>query len=220
MHKNKKQKQTRGKSTRSSRHGVRNELLPGDGKTFTALTALPKAVMPRPRTYTISQSYEALSPFTTSTSLNSFLSYTVSLGAVDQSSSLAQVFDQYRIIEAELWLMPRASAAASNSDGGILSSVIDLDDATLLTQLNQAGDYSSCITSEPTVGHYRRWVPHAAIAAYSGAFTSFANVASPWCDTSYPSVTHYGVKLAASVTAVALVYDINVRLKLQFRSVR
>jgi hypothetical protein len=159
----------------------------------------------------------------TSTSLNSFLSYTVSLGAIDQSSSLATLFDQYRIVAVELWLMPRAAATSTSGSsalGGILSTVIDLDDATNLTQLNQAGDYSSCVTTENSVGHYRRWVPHAAIAAYSGAFSSFANVASPWLDTSYPSVTHYGVKIAASVTSAVLTYDINVRLQLEFRSVR
>jgi hypothetical protein len=117
--------------------------------------------------------------------------------------------------------MPRYSAAASSSVGGILSSVIDLDDSTLLTQPNQAGDYSSCVTTEPTQGHYRHWVPHAAIAAYNASLpTGFANQASPWLDTSSPSVTHYGIKLATSVTASAIVYDFNTRLIVEFRSVR
>jgi hypothetical protein len=157
----------------------------------------------------------------TSTTLNSFFSFTVSLGAVDQSSSLANLFDQYRIRSAEIWLMPRYSAAAGTGYGGILSSVIDLDDSVLLSQLNQAGDYSSCVTTECTQGHYRHWVPHAATAAYNGALpTGFANMASPWLDTSSPSVTHYGIKLAASVTSSAVVYDINTRLIVEFRSVR
>jgi hypothetical protein len=166
------------------------------------------------------QSYEALSAFSSSSSLNQFLSYTFSFGAIDQSASLANVFDQYRITEVEFWLMPRILGVLTTSYGGILSTVIDLDDSTVLTQPNQAGDYSSCVTTESSQGHYRRFVPHAAIAAYSGAFSSFANQPSPWCDTSSPSVVHYGIKATLTVHSTQVIYDINTRLHLEFRSVR
>jgi hypothetical protein len=208
------------KRSRSSRYGTRNERLPRDGATFTGLTALPRTITPKPQVYRMVQSYSALSPFMTSTTALSFLAYQFSLAAIDQAATLVNLFDQYRITAVEFWLMPRQTEAASNSNGGLLSTVIDLDDGTSLTSLGQAGDYASCVTTESTVGHYRHFVPHVAIAAYSGAFTSFANKASPWIDSSSSSVIHYGVKAVASVTTAVVVYDINSRLHLEFRSVR
>jgi hypothetical protein len=205
---------------RKTNRGVRGERLPGDGRTFSNITAMPKSITPPQLTYRMSQSYEALSAFSSSSSLNQFLSYTFSFGAIDQSASLVNIFDQYRIREVEFWLIPRINGVLTTSYGGLLSSVIDLDDSTLLSQPNQAGDYASCVTTESTQGHYRRFKPHAAIAAYSGAFTSFANQQSPWCDTSSPSIVHYGIKLALTVHSTQVVYDINTRLHMEFRSVR
>jgi len=219
---NKTQKNKNKKFTPSRKRsrGIRGELLPNDGLTFTTLTAIPRTIVNRSQTYNIVQSYSLPAFFSTSTSLNTFSSVGATFGNIDQAASLAVVFDQYRITELEVWLMPRDSAAATSSSQALLYSVIDLDDGTPLTTPGQFGDYTSCVTSEIDQGHYRHFIPHVAMAAYSGAFTSFANVASPWIDTSSPSVIHYGVKFGAGVTGTSHTYDVNLKLHIQLRSVR
>lgn len=121
----------------------------------------------------------------------------------------------------EFWLMPQVTVAAASTFSGQLHSVVDIDDTTNLTSLAQFGDYTNCVTTEATQGHYRHFTPHIAMAAYgTGAFTSFANVKHEWIDVQYPTVAHYGVKYGVSVTSTAFGFDTRVRLTLRLRSVR
>jgi hypothetical protein len=138
------------------------------------------------------------------------------LSALDQSSSLTTVFDQYRIVMIESTFYPQ-SAAPPN---GLVTSVIDYDDASTLASVGQALDYSNAMTVIGSVGFTRTFRPHCAVAAYSGAFTSFANEESPWIDCASASVQHYGIKLASTPTSSVIVYNAINRLWLQFRNVR
>jgi hypothetical protein len=204
--------------------GVRHELLPGDGGSFTVTTPIYRAVYAPPQQYKMVQesTYGSIGTpwLTTSTTASVFASQVFQFSQVDQYASLAAVFDQYKITEVEFWLIPQFSAAASTANaGGLLSTVVDLDDAASITFV-QASDYASCLTTDMAQGHYRRFVPHAAVAVYSGAFSSYGNVASPWIDTSSPSVYHYGIKAVTNVSATSVSYDIRFRLHLTFKSVR
>jgi hypothetical protein len=143
------------------------------------------------------------------------------LSDVDQYTSLTAVFDQYRITEVEVWLIPRLAVTTSSSQNpGQIASVVDYDDDTTLSSLNQALDYQNCMIDTGTVGHYRRFKPHAAVAAFSGSFTSYVNVVSPWIDAASPSVRHYGVKYVTTATDAVYVSDIFARLHFEFRNVR
>jgi len=142
------------------------------------------------------------------------------LSSFDQATQLAAVFDQYMIESVEIWIMPQFSNASTSNFSGTLLSVIDLDDNNVLSTVAQASDYTSCVTTEVDQGHYRHFVPHVALAAYSGAFSSFANRHHMWIDAASPSVQHYGVKLAASPTGAVCTYDVNIRATLRFRSIR
>jgi len=201
-----------------SRQGVRSERLARDGLTFTALTALPRTLTPKPAEYSLYQEYTLLNWFTTSNSVSTFMAHYVNLSSIDQATSLAVVFDQYMIDAVEAWLIPNQSAGTTTSNG-LLYSVIDLDDATNLTSVAQFGDYANCVTTQSAQGHYRHFVPHVALAGYAGTFTGFANKPYQWLDTSSPSIQHYGLKFGSTVSAV-LTYDLVVRAHFRFRSVR
>jgi hypothetical protein len=172
--------------------------------------------------YQIVQSYTIEQWFATSTSMPTFASFNTALVAFNQLTAFTNLFDQYMIASVELWLMPRETVASSNSYfGGVLHTVVDIDDSALLTSVGQASDYANCVTTEATQGHYRHFIPHVAIAAYSGAFTSFTSKKNVWIDAASPSVEHYGFKVAAGPTGGASVtYDLNVRCLLKFRNVR
>lgn len=214
----------RRKRTQRQR-GKQNEILPGDSKSFTILTGMPKTMSKsESNTYTVCQEFDygtiGAAWLTTSTSTPTFASFAPSLQNIDQYSTFVALFDQYRISQIEFWLVPFASAASSsNFATGFISSVIDLDDSTSISTV-QAGDYASCLTTNVDQGHYRRFIPHVADALYSGSFSSYGNVAAPWIDTSSPSVIHYGVKVAAGATTAIMTYGYRARAVIQFRSVR
>jgi hypothetical protein len=172
--------------------------------------------------YRITQSYTTFAGLVTSTTLNSYTSLFFSVSNIDQSTSLASIFDEYRIDEIEFWVIPRLSQTTAVSQGpGLLTSVIDYDDAATLTSLASASDYTNAITASGLLGHYRRFKPHAADALYqASALSAFGNVTSPWIDWAYPNTQHYGVKLAISATSSVQSYDFNVRLHISNRNVR
>jgi hypothetical protein len=154
---------------------------------------------------------------TTSTTIATFGAIYNTLSQLDQVSTLQSLFDQYRIVEIEHWLIPELPSA---TNVGEVASVNDYDDATPLTSFGSALDYQNVLVGSTRDGHYRRFKPHCAVAAYSGAFTSYGNVASPWIDCTSPTVQHYGMKLAATVTTVAINFNLVTRFHLEFRNIR
>jgi hypothetical protein len=161
---------------------------------------------------------QGIDAWTTSTSVATFYSPGLNISALDQATQLAAIFDQYRVNEVEFWLIPQTLTYGGL---GEIASVLDFDDAAALTTFAQAEDYQNCVIDRASNGHYRRFKPHSAVAAYGGgAFTSYSNVESPWIDCSSLTVAQYGIKFAANITVSALSYDIMIRYHLSFRNVR
>jgi len=178
-------------------------------------------VVPDNQPYNIIMSYGAPGYFITSSSTPSFQTVAFSLNTFVNYTDLVGVFDQYRILEAELWLMPRVGQITSSAsyDGGLLTTVIDYDNSATPPNTDALLQYANSITDVGGHGHYRKWKPHAALAAYSGASSSFANVTSPWCDCASPGISHYGFKAGCTVTDQSYTYDLEVRALIQFRNV-
>lgn len=132
------------------------------------------------------------------------------------SASLQGVFDQYRIVGVEVWLVPRVNVnSSSTNDTGIITSVIDYDDSGTTTQA-QMTEYTSYMVSTGMCGHYRSFVP-AAIITVDGVE---ANVEKEkWLDCTFGAVVHRGVKFAISSTTTAQDNDLFIRMHLQFRNI-
>jgi len=98
-------------------------------------------------------------------------------------------------------------------------SVLDYDDSTS-TASAALRQYESAVQVQSTRPMTRTLCPHVAIAAYSGAFTSFANKKMVWIDSGSPSVVHYGVKSALINCQVVsqTIYDVQARYVVQFRN--
>jgi hypothetical protein len=151
--------------------------------------------------------------------------YNFTLAALDGATSLA-IWDQYRILAIRFTMIPtqpfitlQPTASVSTAP---LYCVIDYDDSTALASQAAARKYDNCIIADPGESLCRVFKPRAAIAAYAGAFTNFANVPSPWIDTVSAGVQHYGIKVyIPSVTAAQTVlqsWDIQVEHFIEFRS--
>jgi len=171
------------------------------------------------RVFNMIQMASPVTLFTTSNIASTFGVYSfTATNSVAQFSSWSNVFDQYRIREIEVWISVDATSGSLDVGAQNLYSVIDYDDANALTTITQALSYSNVIAAPLTNGHYRKWRPHIAVAAYSGAFTSFKNEIAPWVDVASPNVQHYGLKLAADVTSSALLIKMFTRVWIQFRN--
>jgi len=148
---------------------------------------------------------------------------TFTINDLDGATSLLAVFDQYRIIQVSLTFLPRYSETVSQGTSatqlGFMLSVLDYDDNTNLgsAALRQ---YESAVQVQSTKPMTRTLVPHIATAAYSGAFTSFANQKMIWIDSGSPTVQHYGVKSALINCQVVsqTIYDVQARYVVQFRN--
>jgi len=131
------------------------------------------------------------------------------------NGNLTAFFDQFRILQAIVTLLPIAQTNATP-----LLSVIDLDDNTA-SPVSDLQEYSSLMVTQPGVTHERVFTPRAAVAAYSGsAFTSYAQ-APPgmWFDLDSSGIPHYGLKLAMPVLPSSGVstYSVSVKLVIQCR---
>jgi hypothetical protein len=157
--------------------------------------------------------------FTTSTTLVTGANQMFTLNLIDQVAALTSVFDQYRIDEVEVWMYADNGAGTMETVG--LYSAVDYDDVTGVLSPAVIGDFGNCVVSTLAQGHYRRFQPHIAVAAYSGAFTSFANEPAPWIDAASPAVQHYGFRAAADISpAGAYKVQIAMRLTVSLRNVR
>jgi hypothetical protein len=179
------------------------------------------------RVHNVIQTVEIGNIGSSTTSLGLF--YALSLNAtthITQFSSWASVFDQYRIMEVEIWAIPIVQGTSSTVTAMNLSSfnvytAIDYDNDT--TPVGTAGllQYSNVIVAPWTQGHYRKWRPHVASAIYGGgAFTSYANIESPWIDCTSANASHYGFKLATDTAPAnsTLSVQLSARLWVQFRN--
>jgi len=173
------------------------------------------------QTYEFSQSYELTSWAVSSITVPTFTSNNFTLNSLDQVSSLVAVFDQYMIANIRIQLIPRANVVDGTIvNSGLFTSLIDLDDVASLSTIGQAQDFQTALSSRGTETHVRTFKPRVAIAAYSGAFTSYANMGAQWIDTSSTTVQHYGIKTAWTATSIILTYDAVITFLVKFRNVR
>lgn len=156
--------------------------------------------------------------FTTSTTVNVYAGLAFTIAAFDSYAEYTGLFDQYRFDRIEIWLEPTNPAYAGVSYGELVTAV-DLDDANTPTAIANVADRPGALNGQGSSGRYLSWRPHVALAAYSGAFTSYANSVRTWIDSGSTGVEHYGLKIASSPTGTATVsYNLTVRATVSFRA--
>jgi len=223
--KNKHTTRRKGKEPSPTTHViVDNKDVVKDGATFTLESPFPMTQirLPKDNRFSVTQMFQVNANwFQTSTTVPTFTYVNFNLGQVHQSANFASMFDRYRILEAEVWIIPQTSADISLRQGEFYS-VLDYDDSTLLTNVGSALDYPTCVGTPQSYGHYRKLRPRAAYALQTSATSNYnGNIVSPWCDTVDPLVNHFGIKIAATVSQTAVqTFDLQIRLRLEFKNVR
>jgi hypothetical protein len=134
-------------------------------------------------------------------------------------------YDQYKIEAVRFTITPQNNAiglfTTSTTSMVPIYCVIDYDDVAGLTNAALAAAYSTCVVINPGESCERIFKPHMAVAAYSGAFTSYANTAPMWIDAASNTVQHYGVKLyipgATAAQTLLQGWDITIEAYIAFR---
>lgn len=192
----------------------------GDGKSWNiSAQAPPKLAIPKSMNLyeiTLVQEVHLGTVLTTSAAVATFSASYFTPSSLGNYSNLSAVFDQYKVEQLELWYTPEVFG--SNAVSSFYTSVIDLDDEAVMTAYTQAGEYGSAVETLIADGQYRKWVPHIAVATYSGAFTSYKNERAGWIDAGSPNVRHYGSKLAAQTAATTIEITGNLRVVMSWRS--
>jgi len=214
-------KKGKGKGKRGD-GGADTVLVPWDPHTnLTDKMTLPRVVASEYACIKTSESNGAIVQSSAS-AVSGSLTFTSAIAS--DFSSLAAVFDQYKLERVEVWIRPQASQAtmAASLPGGELYTVIDYDDAVALTSQAAALAYSDCVVSDLVTTQRRCLKPRLALAAYSGAFTSYASVDPTWIDCSSTGVLHYGVKyyVDQGVGGLLASWNVTTRALFRFRSTR
>jgi hypothetical protein len=171
---------------------------------------------------TFSQTYDG-PDITNSIVADTYGGMNFQLASLPNSLDLSSLWDQYRFAQITVAFMPRNNMNNSTTnDFGKLLTVIDYDDSSPPTSANELRQYQTVVETKAYKPHVRTFVPHIAIGAYSGAFTSFANMKMQWLDLGSPTIQHYGIKYCqtAGVGTALTTYSTVVRIVVQVRNTR
>lgn len=124
-----------------------------------------------------------------------------------QFNSFSQIFDQYKIDLIECWFTPIGPGLASTYIADTrFYSIVDYDDSNVITNPAVMQEYTNCVTTSSTNGHYIKFVPHVGVLQYVGALPNSSanlglkNVRSGWNDSAYTNIQHFGVKICLDPT--------------------
>lgn len=143
-------------------------------------------------------------------------------------SAFTAMFDQYRIVNMEVFFYPNrragvvASAPLANVQPPAVCIVADYDDQNVPSLFTQLLEYQNSHMMDP----YKPWqtsiVPRSVIGSSNG--NSFPQAPSTWIDIASASQAHYGIKIGITGGAYAQTelwaMQVSVRLTIDFKQVR
>jgi hypothetical protein len=182
---------------------------------------VPRIRFARDRIMNIELSY--FNNITTSATVATTGGFSFQLANFANAANYLAVYDQYRILQANIKFVPiqTTMTAGSPGVGGMLYTVIDYDDANSPTNLTTLLSYDTLAITPPGIIEERTLYPRLATAAYAGAFTSFANMSSKtWIDSASPNVQYYGIKYYVPPTPTVQTFTYVITVMVQFRAER
>lgn len=161
---------------------------------------------------------------TSSSAAEGLYAFSFALSDVADYLSYVGVWDQYRIAEIDLTLVPVTLQSAPSAGPSYAFCYVapDYDDATTPANSVAMLSYSNVATLGPSEKYTLRIAPCVDIATTTSAaatITGSMSSQSPWLDCSSPSVAHYGLKAAVtqSTSTNLTQWNLFARYVLQFR---
>jgi hypothetical protein len=146
--------------------------------------------------------------FTSTNAAEGNYAVTFSMSDISDNSSLAAIFDAYRIVSVQYVISPLSQPVTASTvlNGAELIAAVDYDDdaTASFTQL-QNSQGSALITQGKSLE--LRFKPRVAMPAYqAGAFNGYTTMPAPWIDFNSPSVPHYALKVAVGNQISTAIY--------------
>ncbi len=151
------------------------------------------------------------------------------LSDLPNATDFTSLFDQYRFLEVRFKFVPTSAPfgpSTSATDFPKLMTVIDYDDATSPASADELRQYDT-LQITPNTKAVERIIqpPRAALAAYSGAFTSYAeSTLDQWFDCASDGIQFYGLKWYVPPISVVsgsyVLWTIECTYTMQFRRPR
>jgi len=166
-------------------------------------------------------SYTAASGLvTTASSATTFWSLYFRLGDLPQVGTIGPLYDQYRIDDIKVHLVPQYTVTTYNGSVAIAAApiytAVDYDDSSNLTAITDIFQYDNCQIWNPLRPVLVHLQPRLAIPSGTG----FVNENRKWIDMADSSVQHYGIKSVMPTAGQALLFTLVVEAAVSFRSVR
>jgi hypothetical protein len=138
------------------------------------------------------------------------------LGQLAQASTLAALFDQYRLVEVECWLTPTYQNYGGGNSAARFSVAVDYDNSATVafSSLNQ---YANVQDISANCGSYSRFKPHTTLSSQTN--NSAANLTDTWIDCASSGQNWFGLKWACPATNVTYTLNLTTRYHFQFRNV-
>ncbi len=179
---------------------------------------VPRIYLKRNKIYTFSRrvSYGAL---TSASAIGSFGSVQFLLSNLPNFGDFVNVFDQYRILQVTVVVLPNSIQANIP-----IYTAIDYDDGSIPTTINEMYEKDTCRVSSSDQVIERTLQPRVLREVYESLSSSGYEVApaGTWIDSSESNVPHYGLKyFIAAIPTSGLIntYSISADFIVQTRSV-
>jgi len=145
--------------------------------------------------------------------LDTFGSFSYKMSDLTETASFAALFQQYRLVGVQVFFRPMFRATSIVDDTTVLMPLIatamDPNDITAWTAFTQARNSENVHITDDSAGFSIQFTPQPAFAAFAGGvFNGFAQMAvSPWLDTTYNAIEHYGLRWAITGNGLASNYQ-------------
>jgi len=167
--------------------------------------------------FNVELSYSTVQNLSTTAPINGSTSF--SLASASNYTSYTTCFDQYRILQVNIKILPSGIATGSGLN---IFTVIDYDDVSALGSVSSFFGYSTLKVTPAGQIDERTINPRIALAAYAGAsFSGYANVAGKqWIDSASAGVQYYGMKYYVPTGSAGQSLTFITTMMVQFRSQR
>jgi hypothetical protein len=178
---------------------------------------VPRTLFKRNKVYTFSRKFAA--PAITATTISGASGgFSFSLSQVPNTTDFSNLFDQYRIIEIAVTLIPNYIQANVP-----IYTAFDYDDALTPPNVFTLFEKQTCRISESDQVIERVFTPRTLRETYATAVTSgYETAVGAWIDSQNDTIPHYGFKYFIAplpATGLTNTYAMNVELVIQGRSV-
>lgn len=148
-----------------------------------------------------------LTPISTNNAGATFYGYSFTLSQLPNATEFTNLFDLYRINKILVRFVPNHNSSETAGTGSPqisnFHSVLDYNDASPATTLDQLYEYQNWKMSRGTSIHQRLWRPTTFdMVAVSGGSSSANPQWRQWLSTSVTNIPHFGLKVGIEQSAV------------------